>query len=204
MADPVRVYLETGKTWVFACALDWPGWARKGRGPDAALETLDAYRGRYGEVAGRGFRPGPLEVVGEVSGYSGTDFGIPGVVGDWDNEPIDRKERGRQARLLSACWSRFDQVVAEAPTELKKGRRGGGRDRDAIVEHVREAERGYGPRLGLRIAPRTAWMDQRRIVLEALQAGTPGSKWPPRYSLRRLAWHVLDHAWEIEDKGIHA
>jgi hypothetical protein len=25
--------------------------------------------------------------------------------------------------------------------------------------------------------------------------------WPPRYAARRIAWHVLDHAWEIEDKS---
>ena len=24
--------------------------------------------------------------------------------------------------------------------------------------------------------------------------------WSPRYAVRRAAWHVLDHAWEIEDR----
>jgi len=24
--------------------------------------------------------------------------------------------------------------------------------------------------------------------------------WPARYYVRRAAWHVLDHAWEIEDR----
>jgi hypothetical protein len=24
--------------------------------------------------------------------------------------------------------------------------------------------------------------------------------WSPRYFARRAAWHVLDHAWEIEDR----
>jgi len=24
--------------------------------------------------------------------------------------------------------------------------------------------------------------------------------WTPRYFVRRTAWHVLDHAWEIEDR----
>ena len=32
-------------------------------------------------------------------------------------------------------------------------------------------------------------------------AGAVDWKWPPRYAARRLAWHVLDHAWEIEDKS---
>ena len=26
-------------------------------------------------------------------------------------------------------------------------------------------------------------------------------KWTARYFLRRAAWHVLDHVWEIEDKS---
>lgn len=25
--------------------------------------------------------------------------------------------------------------------------------------------------------------------------------WPPRYAARRIAWHVLDHAWQIEDRS---
>jgi hypothetical protein len=24
--------------------------------------------------------------------------------------------------------------------------------------------------------------------------------WPQPYAARRIAWHVLDHAWEIEDR----
>jgi len=24
--------------------------------------------------------------------------------------------------------------------------------------------------------------------------------WPARYAVRRIVWHVLDHAWEIQDK----
>ncbi|MGH3665258.1 MAG: hypothetical protein ACRDU8_04060 [Egibacteraceae bacterium] len=24
---------------------------------------------------------------------------------------------------------------------------------------------------------------------------------PPRYAARRIAWHVLDHVWAIEDKS---
>ena len=29
----------------------------------------------------------------------------------------------------------------------------------------------------------------------------PGKRWPPRYAARRIAWHALDHAWEIEDRS---
>jgi hypothetical protein len=27
-----------------------------------------------------------------------------------------------------------------------------------------------------------------------------GKRWLPRYFVRREAWHVLDHVWEIEDR----
>ena len=41
-------------------------------------------------------------------------------------------------------------------------------------------------------------------LLERASDGTPpdGGKWPPRYAARRIAWHALDHAWEIEDRVI--
>ena len=28
-----------------------------------------------------------------------------------------------------------------------------------------------------------------------------GLRWRPRYFVRRVAWHLLDHAWEIEDRS---
>jgi len=39
-------------------------------------------------------------------------------------------------------------------------------------------------------------------VLREPSDGSPlaGKRWPPRYAARRIAWHVLDHAWEIEDR----
>ena len=27
-----------------------------------------------------------------------------------------------------------------------------------------------------------------------------GKRWTPRYFVRRVAWHVLDHTWEVEDR----
>ena len=29
----------------------------------------------------------------------------------------------------------------------------------------------------------------------------PGGAWTQRYAARRIAWHILDHAWEIEDRS---
>ena len=50
----------------------------------------------------------------------------------------------------------------------------------------------------------------RKAMLEALAASARGEvpeegprggkRWTGRYFVRREAWHVLDHAWEIEDR----
>jgi hypothetical protein len=202
-ANPTRVCLEIGSTWVFATALDWPGWCRRGRGEEQALEGLAGYEERYRIVAGEEFVPGPIEVVGRSRGNRTTDFGAPHVQGPWDVEPVSPGERERLVGLLEASWGYFDQVAATAPAALRKGPRGGGRDRDAIVDHVREAERAYSAKLGARVAPRTPWVQQRIVLADALRADSTDGAWPVRYAIRRCAWHVLDHAWEIEDKSEH-
>jgi len=197
----VRVYLEVGSTSVFAVALDWPGWCRRAKTPDAALAVLEAYRDRYAVVAGGTPPDGPLDVVGTVEGNRTTDFGAPDARGPWDAEPPTGAELARQVGLLEDAWAYFDRVVASAPEVLRKGPRGGGRDRDAIVAHVMEAERAYCPKVGTRVPPRTPWDVQRAAVTAALLAGADGGAWPVGYALRRFTWHVLDHAWEIEDKS---
>lgn len=195
-----RVCLEQGSTWVFASAVDWPGWCRRGKGDDGAIEMLRNYTSRYAAVAGPEFATGPIEVVGRVPGNRTTDFGAPGARGPWDEEPLGPAEADRLTELLEASWRYFDTVVATAPAELRKGPRGGGRDRDAISEHVREAERAYSSKSGTRVAPRAPWDQQRAALAATLRAGAPAGTWPVRYALRRCAWHVLDHAWEIEDR----
>lgn len=201
MSRPTRVVLEVGRVWVFASALDWPGWCRRGKGEHAALDALLDVVDRFRLVAGPGFDPGELHVVDRLPGSAITDFGAPGAVSALDAEPPHVATSARATRLLEACWHHFDGVVARAPAVLAKGPRGGGRDRDAIVDHVREAERTYGRKVGVRVAPRTPWPGQRAEILAGLVAGAPGGVWPARYAFRRIAWHVLDHAWEIEDKA---
>lgn len=203
---PVRVGLEVGRTWVFTTALDWPGWCRRGKGEEAALDALAEYALRYAAVAGPEFAPEMpeavgLSVVGRVPGNATTDFGAPGVPAPWDDEPLDAAEADRLTTLVIACWDAFDAVVAAAPAELRKGPRGGGRDRDPIAEHVREAERSYGRKLGAAVPPRTPWREQREALATLMRAGAPDGRWTVRYAAGRIAWHVLDHAWEIEDKS---
>jgi hypothetical protein len=204
MPGDIPIYLEVGKTWTFACALDWPGWCRRGKGRDEAIEELIRYIPRYAAVAGRAFSPGQVRVIGEVAGSATTDFGAPAAIGDWDRVDLSKKDGMRLAGLLDKAWKTFDLVVSGAPDHLRKGPRGGGRDRDAIVEHVRDAERSYGRKMGVAVPPRTPWPEQRAAYLDAVRAaGGPGgeSAWPLRYVVRRIGWHVVDHAWEIEDRG---
>ncbi len=49
----IPVYLEAGKTRVFACSLDWPGWCRRAKTDEEALDVLAAYAPRYAMVAKR-------------------------------------------------------------------------------------------------------------------------------------------------------
>lgn len=199
---PSRVYLEEGKNLVFAVSLDWPGWCRHAKTSDLALEALEQYRERYAQIVTGTFRPGALEVIGTVKGSGTTDFGAPDAKVRWDKVSPTPRELNRQIGVLKDCWNYFDAVVANAPSKMRKGPRGGGRDRDAIVDHVREAERAYCSGIGSRVAPRTPWDEQRDVVVTTLKAGGSNAKWPIAYAIRRCAWHVVDHAWEIEDKSV--
>ena len=199
---PLRVYLETGKRWTFAGALDWPGWCRRDRSEEAAINTLLEYAGRYSSAVGVAVPTGSVEIVGRVATRSGmADFGAPGALGPWDNEPLSARELGRHLGLLQASWAYLDDVAGASPPELRKGPRGGGRDRDAMLRHVQEAERSYVPKVGCRVPPRTPWERQRVMILDSLQAPPPDSAWPVRYTIRRMAWHILDHAWEMADRS---
>ena len=214
---PTSVYVETGGKRVFACAVDWPGWCRVAKSEDLALETLAAYAPRYAPVAERaGIRfptiaTDDLVVVERVAGSTTTDFGVPGSVTKGDARPIGGEEAERVAALVEASWRTFDEVVAGAPPELRKGPRGGGRDRDRIVEHVLGAEVAYARKLGLRHRQPDrddtgAIAALRSDILQVLRSESKGEPvvekgWPVRYAARRVAWHVLDHAWEIEDRS---
>ncbi|MFN2538796.1 MAG: hypothetical protein ABR549_11730 [Mycobacteriales bacterium] len=192
----IRVYLEVDKTWAFACAVDYPGWQRRGRGELGALEELESYRRRYATATGTTPK-GELQVIGTVPGTVTTGFGAPDVVGPWDAEALSSKE----IKLVSACWETFDRIAGRVSAELQKGPRGGGRDRDEIVAHVQEAERSYGRKIGARVPPRTSWPEQRAAILQRL-ADPTDDRWPVKYAARRIGWHVLDHAWEMADKDL--
>jgi len=209
------VYFEVGKKKVFACAVDWPGWCRAGKTEDEALEALDLYVPRYAVVTKKAGVTFPksvsanFDVVERVKGNATTDFGAPGVVPKLATAKLTKAQAERQASLVDASWKVFADVVKKAPASLRKGPRGGGRDRDKIVDHVGNAEYAYARKFGVRHKSSPdpkAVAAMRKDLLAALEAargdGMPeDGSWPARYTAHRVAWHVLDHVWEIEDKS---
>jgi len=202
MSTPV--YLEVGSKKVFACAVDWPGWARAAKTDDAALEALAAYVDRYRpvpEAAGIRFPKAAaedLEVVERVEGDASTDFGVPGKTIARDATPLTKAQAERLAALVEGGWTVLDEVVRKSPAELRKGPRGGGRDRDKMVNHVLEAETSYFRLVGV-TEGRPAFLDALRAARQP-QVELNRKSWPWRYAARRVAWHALDHAWEMEDR----
>ena len=220
------IYLEVGQKRVVAGALDWPGWCRIARDEDTALAALTDYRARYAHLlhetayAAALAVPAPtFAVIERIAGDSSTDFGVPNNAPARDLAAYDTAASRRDEALLTAIWRGFDAAVAAATgKELRRGPRGGGRDLDGVVWHTLQAERGYLARRGWKIGtvpdddPIEAAALIRRGVLAALDAaargegptqGPRGGKiWPPRYFVRRVAWHVVDHLWEIEDRVV--
>jgi hypothetical protein len=164
--------------------------------------------------AGVAFDPDPagtFAVIEDLTGNVTTDFGAPGAVAEADRAPLTPGALSNMQALVGAAWTVFDRVVTAAPAELRKGPRGGGRDRDRIVDHVLEAEVAYLRKLGLKHrAPASNDTETiaalRAETLATIRIGASGEPllergWPVRYAARRIAWHVLDHAWEIEDRS---
>jgi hypothetical protein len=213
--ERLAVAIEASEKKVFASALDWPGWSRSGKTAELAIEALLAYAPRFepvarlaGVVLGSSF---DVDIVEESPGDAGTAFGIPSRIHEADARPTSAADAARLGALVEAAWTTFDRVAAGAPAELRKGPRGGGRDRDKMVGHVVESDWYYARELGLkRTAPkpddRPAIEAGRADVLDILRRPSDGSpvadrKWPVRYAARRIAWHALDHAWEMQDRS---
>ncbi len=220
----IKIFVESGKKKVFTGAIDWPGWCRGGRHENSALQALFDYAPRYAQVLANqeiDFQsPAEITDFSVVERYVGnvtTDFGAPAIELDADQAPLDQAAFERFRKILEGCWESFDFAMgAAAGKELRKGPRGGGRDLEKIMEHVIDADRSYLSRLAWKYK-RDASLTQveelgqsREAILNALEVavteGLPergprgGIIWPPRYFIRRVAWHVLDHAWEIEDR----
>jgi hypothetical protein len=219
----VRTVVQRGpkekKTAAFA--IDWPGWSRGAKAPDAAIDLLEAYRDRYRPIARiAGLEDefgaaGPLEIVEDHVGVGSTDFwGISFAPASFEQGPMPTDELERKLGLLEAAWRFFDDVAARVSAEMEKGPRGGGRDRDQIVRHVINNEWGDLARkvgvLGPADDPLTseAIRSHRDAFLAAMRDYNSqgkmarGRNWTVALLLRHTAYHALDHAWEMEDKDL--
>ena len=220
MTDTLRVILEIGrKRRIVAGALDWPGLDRSGTSEDGALEKLLSYVPRYARVAERAGLGGAfarvrdVQVVERVPGSSSTDFwGFAHVPSQIEHEVLSASGLERRLDLLRACWAEFDEVAARVSPELRPGARSAGRSRDQIIRHVYLNEPGqFSRKVGVRteddiVLTPDGLAAHRRAYLEAIRAfnaeGKPARTWPIQFLIRRTAHHVMDHAWEMEDRDL--
>ena len=224
---PIRVVQERGpkaKKFV-AYAIDWPGWSRGAKTADDALETFAAYRERYRPIAVRAGLEhefddaGDLDVVEDRVGTGSVDFwAISFSPSSFESEPMDAAELERKLTILQACWQYFDDVAARVSPEMRRGPRGGGRDRDTIIRHtVRVESEDFAKKVGLKIPERGAlepgalqpyrsdYVDAMRAYQRAYQRGEvtrPMRSWTLAFLVRHSAFHTMDHAWEMEDKDL--
>jgi hypothetical protein len=220
---PVRTVVEHGTKDKRSAAfsLDWPGWSRGAKTVELALETLESYRDRYrpvADLAGMSHAfdaAGPLEIVEDKVGTGSTDFwGISFSPSSTEHGPMGEAEFDRAIALLRAAWTYFDGVAARVSPDMRKGPRGGGRDRDRIISHtIRIESEDFATRVGLRIPEGAALTPEglrqhRETYVEAMRrynAGEferPMKSWTLPFLIRHSAFHTLDHAWEMEDKDL--
>ena len=220
---PVRTVIEHGtkdKRSV-AFSLDWPGWSRGAKTAELAFETLESYRDRYRPIAdlagmAREFdAAGPLEIVEDRVGTGSTDFwGISFSPSSTEQGLMSEAEFDRGIALLRAAWAYFDAVAARVSPVMRKGPRGGGRDRDRIISHViRQESESFATAVGLKIPEEGAMTPDglrayREAYVEAMRAYNAGEfekpmrSWSLPFLIRHSAFHTLDHAWEMEDKDL--
>jgi hypothetical protein len=222
MTDGLRVILEIGKKRkVAAGAIDWPGLDRPGTSEGDALARLTSYLPRYASVAERAglgtefAHIGEAEVIERVPGSSSTDFwGFAHVPSQIEREVLSVVDLERRLDLLRACWAHFDDVAGRV-AELRPGVRGGGRARDEIIRHVyvnepeqftRKVEVRTPREVVLTPEGRAAHRDATLDAIGAYNAESriAGRTWPIQFLIRRIAHHVMDHAWEMEDRDLSA
>jgi hypothetical protein len=221
---PVRIVVERGPKGkkAVAFAVDWPGWSRGARTPEQAVAMLESYRERYRPIAvAAGMTAefdaqGRFKTIEDKIGTPSTDFwAISFSPAASEREPMSADEFARKIKLLRACWAVFDKTAANVSAELRKGPRGGGRDRDRIVRHtIRNESESFAKQVGLRIPEEGALTPEglrshRTTYVKAMRAYNAGEgkrmrSWNLPFLIRHSAYHVMDHAWEMQDKDLSA
>ena len=220
MTNALRVILEIGKKRkIAAAAYEWPGLDRWGTSEDSALAKLESYVARYAPVAERAGlttafkRSSDLEVIERVPGSSSTDFwGVAHIPSETEREVLSAKDLERRLTLLRAVWEFFDYTAARVSAELRPQPRGGGRTREQIIRHtiLNEPDQ-FSKKVEVRTPFEVALTPDglavhREQFLDAIRAynaeGRPARTWPIQFLIRRSAQHMMDHAWELEDRDL--
>jgi hypothetical protein len=154
---------------------------------------------------------GDIDVVERTPGSSSTDFwGIAHVPSEIERQVLSPTDLERRLDILQACWGYFDDVASRVAADLRPGPRSAGRSRDQIIRHViaNEPEQ-FSRKVEVR-TPREVVLTpaglaaHREAYLDAIRAynaeGKPARSWPIQFLVRRTAHHVMDHAWEMEDR----
>jgi len=220
VANHMRVMLEIGPKGkkLVAVAPDWPGLSRGAKTEEAALDRLRSYIPRYAPMAKLAGMEAAfatitgVDVVERYPGTGSTDFwGISFAFSSIDHQAMSGDALERELTLMRACWAFFDAVRARVSAELRRGPRGGGRDRDRIVHHIFANEQDWAKGLGVHTPDDALLTDEGlrthhdaycHAIRDYHSQGKLAGKWPLRYLIRHTAFHTLDHAWEMEDRDL--
>ena len=218
MPSKLQIAIEVGPKGkkCVAVAREWPGLSRGAANEDLAIARLMTYVPRYSAVAklaGLSLEADAAEVMERYEGTGSTDFwGISFGFSAYDRQPMSSEELERELSLMQAGWRLFDDVRGRVSAEMRKGPRGGGRDRDRIVHHVIANEFDWAKQVGVRRAHDEVPLEPGTVARhrEAYCAGfrayhrdgKSAGKSPLRFLIRHTAFHTLDHAWEMEDKDL--
>ena len=123
-----------------------------------------------------------------------------------------RRRAGTAAPPAPGLLGLLRRRRAGASAELRTGPRGAGWTRDEIERHVYKNEpESFTRKVEVR-TPREVVLTpdgraaHRQATLDAIRAyhaeGRPARTWPIPFLIRRIAHHVMDHAWELEDRTL--
>ena len=195
--------------------MDWPGLDRWGTSEDDAIEKLLAYAPRYAGVAERAglakafAMAGDVEVVERVPGSSSTDFwGIAHVPSQIEIDILPRPtwnggsiSSARAGPLRRGRGPHLGRLVPDLGAPGGRASRSSATSTSASPSSSRARSspdatgRGHDPGRP---------QDHRPAYLAAIRAynadGKPARTWPIQFLVRRTAHHVMDHAWELEDR----
>ena len=127
-----------------------------------------------------------------------------------EDEVLPSAELERRLTLLRATWAYFDDVVGGVTGELLPSGRVRGRTASRSPATCTSASpsrcrgRSRFERTRDVVMTPDGLAAHREAYLDAIRAwnaeGKRARTWPIQFLIRRTAHHVMDHAWELEDR----